>query len=57
MAGIAEIPIPALAKLMRQHPDIAEALWIDALIEASNFREWVVNVGRRDAHSPGSLTL
>lgn len=51
VAQIAEIPIPALAKLMREHPNIAEALWIDALIEASIFREWVVNVGRRDART------
>ena len=27
------------------------AMWIDTLIDGSIFREWVVNVGRRDARS------
>ena len=27
------------------------AMWVDTLIDASIFREWVVNVGRRDARS------
>ena len=27
------------------------AMWIDTLIDASIFREWVVNVGRRDARA------
>jgi CRP-like cAMP-binding protein len=26
-------------------------MWVDALIDASIFREWVLNVGRRDARS------
>jgi CRP-like cAMP-binding protein len=30
---------------------VAEALWRDTLIDASIFREWVLNVGRRDAKS------
>lgn len=51
VARIAEVPIPALTKLMREHPSVAEALWIDSLIEGSIFREWVVNVGRRDART------
>lgn len=51
VAVIAEVPIPALADVMRNHFNIAEALWIDALIEASIFREWMVNVGRRDART------
>jgi CRP-like cAMP-binding protein len=27
------------------------AMWVDSLIDSSIFREWVVNVGRRDARS------
>jgi CRP-like cAMP-binding protein len=27
------------------------SMWIDTLIDASIFREWVVNVGRRDARA------
>jgi CRP-like cAMP-binding protein len=41
----------ALQELMEEHPRIAKAMWIDTLIDSSIFREWVVNVGRRDARS------
>ena len=34
---------------MRQHSDFGRLLWLDTLIDASIFREWVVNVGRRTA--------
>jgi CRP-like cAMP-binding protein len=38
-----------LRALIRERPAIAEALWRETLVEASIFREWVLNVGRRDA--------
>ena len=41
----------ALRPLIRNRPDIAEALWRDTLIDAAIFREWTVNVGQRDAPS------
>ena len=41
----------ALQELILQEPSIAEALWVDALIDSSIYREWVVNVGRRDART------
>src|SRR5690606_25535026 len=31
------------------HPRVARAMWIDTLVDGSIFREWVMNVGRRDA--------
>jgi CRP-like cAMP-binding protein len=34
-----------------EHPLVARAMWIDTLIDASVFREWIVNVGQRDATS------
>jgi CRP-like cAMP-binding protein len=37
--------------MTRQRPALAEALWRHTLIDASIFREWVLNVGRRDAVS------
>lgn len=41
-----------LARLAPLHePTIAEAFWRDTLIDASIFREWVSNVGQRDARS------
>lgn len=51
VATIAEIQMPVLIGLMRAHPNIAQAMWVDALIEGSIFREWVMNVGRRDART------
>jgi CRP-like cAMP-binding protein len=35
--------------LARSRPTIGEAFWRDCLVDASTSREWVVNVGRRDA--------
>jgi CRP-like cAMP-binding protein len=32
-------------------PCVGRALWLDSLIDASILREWVTNVGRRDARS------
>ncbi|WP_328597942.1 Crp/Fnr family transcriptional regulator [Croceibacterium soli] len=39
----------ALESLVLARPNIARALWIDALVDASIYREWVTNVGRRAA--------
>jgi CRP-like cAMP-binding protein len=44
-----EIERAALQELVLRHPAIGRAMWIDALVDASIFREWVLNVGRRDA--------
>jgi CRP-like cAMP-binding protein len=45
------VPRRAVEALMVHHPAIGRALWIDTLIDASIFREWVVNVGRRDSRA------
>ena len=50
-AEVAWIPKSKLRSMARQRPMLAEALWRDTLIDASIFREWVLNVGRRDARS------
>jgi CRP-like cAMP-binding protein len=50
-ASYAEIELAALRELVLAHPAICAALWTEALIGASIFREWIVNVGRRDAHA------
>jgi CRP-like cAMP-binding protein len=47
----AEIERSALQDLILQHPAIGRAMWVDALVDASIFREWVLNVGRRDART------
>ena len=48
---VAWLPITALQALIRKRPMIGIALWRDTLIDASIFREWVLNVGRRSAKS------
>lgn len=40
-----------LLQLAFARPSIGRALWFESLIEASIFREWVVNVGRRRARA------
>lgn len=50
-ADLAVIPHQALRELALSRPAIASALWLDTLIDASIFREWVVNVGRRDSRA------
>jgi CRP-like cAMP-binding protein len=39
----------ALLEAMAKSPNLRRAIWLDSMIDASIFREWVVNVGRRDA--------
>jgi CRP-like cAMP-binding protein len=48
---VAEIPIADLRLLADARPAVARAMWIDALIEGSIAREWLLNVGRRDART------
>ena len=48
-ATVAWVPIRALKDLALRHPRVAEAFAKDALIDASIFREWVLNIGARDA--------
>jgi CRP-like cAMP-binding protein len=50
-ATVGWIPKEAVRALALRRPAVAEALWRDTLIDASIFREWVLNVGRRDAKS------
>ena len=45
------IPREAIQQLITTHPRVGMAMWIDTLIDGSIFREWVVNVGRRDART------
>lgn len=48
-ADVAFVSIRKLRSLVEERPDIGTALWRNSLIDASVFREWVLNVGRRDA--------
>jgi CRP-like cAMP-binding protein len=45
------IPHAAVRSLIRKRPNVAEALWRDTLTDAAIFREWICNVGQREATS------
>jgi CRP-like cAMP-binding protein len=46
---VAFIPREAIKKLAFARPNVGMAMWHDTLVDASVFREWIANVGRRDA--------
>jgi len=48
---VAFVPRDAVRNLALARPNIGVALWTDTLVDSSIFREWVVNVGRRDARA------
>ena len=48
---VAEIPVPAIQELVMSHAEVGRAILIATLVDASIFREWTVNVGRRDSRS------
>jgi CRP-like cAMP-binding protein len=50
-ADVAIIPRQALRELALGRSAAATALWVASLLDASVFREWVVNVGRRDSRA------
>lgn len=45
------IPRTALLELAAARPNVQAAMWVDTLVDSSIFREWVVNVGRRDSRA------
>lgn len=48
---IAMISRDEIIRLTLDRPTVAHAMWIDTLVDASILREWVANVGRRDART------
>ncbi|HEX8623304.1 MAG TPA: Crp/Fnr family transcriptional regulator [Allosphingosinicella sp.] len=48
---VAFIPRDAIVKIAFDHPTVGLALWKDTLVDGSVFREWIANVGRRDART------
>lgn len=46
---VAFIPVQAVREIAFAFPAIGMAMWYETLVEASIFREWILNVGRRDA--------
>jgi CRP-like cAMP-binding protein len=48
---IAEVSQPHMEALALGHSRVARAILISNLVEASIFREWTLNIGRRDSRS------
>ena len=48
---VAMIPRDAVKRLAFANPNIGYAMWMDTLVDGSVFREWIANVGRRDART------
>lgn len=46
---VALIPVGAVRDLAFRHPSVGMAMWYETLIEGSIFREWILNIGRRNA--------
>ncbi len=46
---VAFVPREAIQRLALDHPRVGLAMWKDTLVDGSVFREWIANVGRRDA--------
>jgi CRP-like cAMP-binding protein len=45
------IPRAEITRLAFERSNVGKALWTDTLVDASIFREWIANVGRRDART------
>lgn len=48
---LAYMPHAELRRLNREHPRLGEELWRITLVDGAIYREWMVNVSRRDATS------
>jgi CRP-like cAMP-binding protein len=48
---VAEIPSHLIEELALSNRDVGRAILVSTLVEASIFREWALNIGRRDARS------
>ncbi|HZH06991.1 MAG TPA: Crp/Fnr family transcriptional regulator, partial [Lautropia sp.] len=48
---VAFIPREAIRKVAFERPNVGMAMWFDTLVDGSVFREWIANVGRRDAYT------
>ena len=54
---VAMIPRDEIKRLAFERPSIGLAMWTDTLVDASIHREWIANVGRRDARTRVSHLL
>ena len=50
-AEVAFIPRGAIIELAFRLPNVGLAMWYDTLVDGSIFREWILNIARRDAQT------
>ncbi|MFC4257214.1 helix-turn-helix domain-containing protein [Altererythrobacter xixiisoli] len=48
---VALIPREAIVALAFSRPGVGLAMWYDTLVDGSLYREWMTNIGRRDART------
>jgi len=48
---VALIPVAAIQDIAFDYPSVGRAMWYETLVDGSIFREWLLNVGRRDART------
>jgi CRP-like cAMP-binding protein len=48
---VAFIPQAAVKAIAFERPAVGMAMWFDTLVDGSIFREWIANVGRRNART------
>ena len=54
---VALIPVAAIQDIAFARPAVGRAMWFQTLVDASIFREWTLNVGRRDARTRAAHLL
>ena len=53
----AMIPVEAIQEIAFARPAVGRAMWYETLVDASIFREWTLNLGRRDARTRAAHML
>lgn len=48
---VALISVEAMREIAFTRPAVGMAMWYETLVEGSIFREWILNIGRRDART------
>jgi CRP-like cAMP-binding protein len=54
---VAMIPVEAIQDIAFTRPAVGRAMWYETLVDASIFREWTLNVGRRKARARAAHLL
>ena len=48
---VAMIPREEIDRIAFERPAVGRAMWLDTLVDGSIFREWIANIGRRNARA------